>query len=417
MHPSASDAFPGFRPVPRTGVIYVMSEAARRGFHYGSKDWANLGQGAPETGVLPGSPPRVDRVEVAPASLEYAPVDGLRELREAVANLYNARYRRGKASQYTADNVCISPGGRSALTRIAASLGPVHLGHVLPDYTAYEELLGVFRDFVPIPIPLREEDGFRLPVDALRERVVSMGLGAVLLSNPCNPTGHVVAGDELASWVATMRELRCVLVLDEFYAHYVYDRDVPVSAAAYVDDVDRDPVVIVDGLTKNWRYPGWRLSWTVGPASVIRGLASAGSFLDGGAPHPLQQAAIPLLAPAVADAEAAAIRACFRAKRDLVVERCQRMGLDLPAPPEGAFYVFPGLGHLRPALRDGLALFEAALERQVICVPGAFFDIDPGNRRSAFGSRLASRVRLSFGPDVETLTRGLDRLEALVAGG
>src|SRR5690606_23750067 len=45
---------PGFRPVPFTGVIYVMAEAMRRGYSYGSPDWCNLGQGQPETGPLPG---------------------------------------------------------------------------------------------------------------------------------------------------------------------------------------------------------------------------------------------------------------------------------------------------------------------------------------------------------------------------
>ena len=70
-----------------------------------------------------------------------------------------------------------------------------------------------------------------------------------------------------------------------------------VSAARYVEDVDRDPVVLFDGLTKNWRYPGWRVTWTVGPRQVIEAVASAGSFLDGGGSKPLQRAAIPLLDP------------------------------------------------------------------------------------------------------------------------
>ena len=68
-----------------------------------------------------------------------------------------------------------------------------------------------------------------------------------------------------------------------------------MSAAGYVEDVDADPVVVVDGLTKNWRYPGFRLSWTVAPKSVIERVSSAGSFLDGGAPHAPQLAALPLL--------------------------------------------------------------------------------------------------------------------------
>jgi len=135
---SASDERPVFRPVPRTGVIFVMTEAARRGFHYGNSGWANLGQGAPETGDLPGAPARVTSMALPEEVHEYAPVGGLWELRESVAALYNHRFRRGMPSQYSADNVAICSGGRLALTRIAASLGNVHLGHFLPDYTAYE---------------------------------------------------------------------------------------------------------------------------------------------------------------------------------------------------------------------------------------------------------------------------------------
>ena len=45
----------------------------------------------------------------------------------------------------------------------------------------------------------------------------------------------------------------------------------------------------LDGLTKNWRYPGWRVTWTVGPKSVIEAVASAGSFLDGGGSKPMQR--------------------------------------------------------------------------------------------------------------------------------
>ena len=65
-----------FRPVPRTGVIYVMTEAAAAGYRAGDPAWANLGQGQPETGPLPGAPPRIERLEIEPADQEYAPVAG-----------------------------------------------------------------------------------------------------------------------------------------------------------------------------------------------------------------------------------------------------------------------------------------------------------------------------------------------------
>src|SRR5271154_6720490 len=262
-----------FRTVPRTGVIYVTSEAVKLGFSAGDADWCNLGQGQPETGDLPGAPPRVHQVAVHMDDQEYAPVAGLWELRESIASLYNSLYRRGMPSQYSAENVCVSGGGRTSLTRAAASLGHINLGHFLPDYTAYEELLDIFKAFTAIPILLEPERGYSFTVEDLRREILGRGLSALLLSNPCNPTGKLVEGDELARWVAAARELDCTLLLDEFYSHYVYrgrPGRLPVeSAARYVENVDKDPVLVFDGFTKNWRYPGWRVTWSLGPKSVV----------------------------------------------------------------------------------------------------------------------------------------------------
>src|SRR5258708_39224778 len=74
-----------FRTVPRTGVIFVTTEAQRHGFSPTDPDWCNLGQGQPETGELPGAPPRVGRLEVALDDQEYAPIPGVWQLREAGA--------------------------------------------------------------------------------------------------------------------------------------------------------------------------------------------------------------------------------------------------------------------------------------------------------------------------------------------
>jgi hypothetical protein len=416
---TSTDFSGAYRAVPRTGVIYVMGEASRRGFHYGNPAWCNLGQGAPETGPLPGSAPRIETIHIDPARHEYAPVGGLWELREAVAALYNARYRKGMPTQYSADNVAIAAGGRPGLTRIAAALDSVHLGHLLPDYTAYAELLETFERFIPIPLVVKAEDGFHLSPQKLRQHIVGAGLGAILMSNPCNPTGRVVRGGELRAFIDICRELSCQLIFDEFYAHYLYDdlaaSDGPAnSACRYVEDIEKDPVVIVDGLTKNWRYPGWRLSWTVGPKALIDRVTSAGSYLDGGAPHLTQAAAIPLLTQELADREARAIQAAFGDKRAVLVERARAMGLRFDNLPQGAFYGFVSLDDLPEPLRDGMDFFKAALEREVIVVPGEFFDVDPGKRRRHIPSRLKGYVRLSFGPEKDAVVEGLRRLDAMI---
>ncbi|MGD0675764.1 MAG: pyridoxal phosphate-dependent aminotransferase [Polyangiaceae bacterium] len=408
-----------FRHVPRTGVIYVTTEAQRRGFSTISTEWCNLGQGQPETGDLPGAPARVKRVEISLDDQEYAPISGVWELREAIASLYNTLYRRGMPSQYTAENVCVSGGGRAALTRAAASLGHVNLGHFLPDYTAYEELLDVFKAFTSIPILLEGERGYAFAVDDLRREILGRGFSAILMSNPCNPTGKLVDGEELARWVATARELDCTLLLDEFYSHYIYRSPpgrLPVeSAARYVEDVDRDPVVLFDGLTKNWRYPGWRVTWTIAPKAVVDALASAGSFLDGGGSKPLQRAAIPLLAEDHVFAETRAIQSAFRAKRDTLISRLERLGIRIDRTPDGTFYVWGCVEPLPAPLNDGMGFFRAALEEKVIVVPGEFFDVNPGKRRHGRASRFKSYVRFSFGPAMPAIEVAVDRIERLIA--
>jgi aspartate/methionine/tyrosine aminotransferase len=80
------------------------------------------------------------------AAREYGPTAGIKPLREAVAKLYNEMHRKGKDSLYTWENVAIVPGGRAGLIRIAAVLGSAYLSFFLPDYTAYNEMLSLFKN-------------------------------------------------------------------------------------------------------------------------------------------------------------------------------------------------------------------------------------------------------------------------------
>jgi hypothetical protein len=176
-------------------VIYCSDRAIANGFSYTcAHEWSNLGQGAPEVGAIPGAPARLTSIPMPEDSLEYAPTTGVKgarpardriyrsnltlrasvplseALREAVANLYNVTYRKNKASQYTYENVCIVPGGRAGLSRVAAVIGDVYTvscpshtfsmrlihrirrqSYQIPDYTAYDQVLGAFRRLVPVP--------------------------------------------------------------------------------------------------------------------------------------------------------------------------------------------------------------------------------------------------------------------------
>ncbi len=416
MNPNVVSTPSAFRPVPRTGVIYVMTEAERLGFRMHHPDWCNLGQGQPDTGELPGAPPRREGLGIERFDQDYAPIAGLWELREAIAGLYNKLLRRGLPSQYSAENVAVSGGGRVSLMRACAAVSSVNLGHFLPDYTAYAELLDIFRRFTPIPILLDPESGYCFTPAQLEREILGRGLGAILMSNPCNPTGKVVHGADLERWVSLARTLDCTLMMDEFYSHYIWTGDQKiVSAAAYVEDVERDPIVIFDGLTKNWRYPGWRVTWTVGPRPVIEAITSAGSFLDGGGSAPMQRAAADLLDVDYVEKETNAIHSAFREKRDLLVTGLRKLGVKFDAEPEGTFYGWGDLSALPESIRTGEQFFRAALQKKVITVPGTFFDVDPGQRRHGRPSRFRHHMRFSFGPPRSRVEEAVRRLGEVVA--
>lgn len=126
---------------------WCTEQAYEYGFYEDGKEWANLGQGAPEVeDEILDSFKRPDTVDISLTGREDGPTAGIKPLREAVANLYNVHHRQGKASQYTWQNVCIVPGGRAGLTRIAAVLNNAYLGFFIPECAAYNEMLSLFRN-------------------------------------------------------------------------------------------------------------------------------------------------------------------------------------------------------------------------------------------------------------------------------
>ncbi|KAL5529570.1 hypothetical protein ACEPAG_5555 [Sanghuangporus baumii] len=431
------ETVPGIEHPGSTGVIYCSDRAMANGFTYASShEWANLGQGAPEVGDIPGAAPRPTHLDLPLDSLEYAPTTGVKALREAVANLYNVSYRQGKASQYTYENVCIVPGGRSGLSRIAAVISNVYCAYQIPDYTAYDQVLGAFRRLVPIPTVLDAQDKYRLNIEQTKRDVNAQGLSVILASNPRNPTGQVIKGNDLKELVALSRDT--TLILDEFYSWYIFPEKGEefgrsISSAEYIEDVNevwfyvheliwkqtlrvllQDSVVIVNGLTKNWRLPGWRVCWVLGPKNLITALSQSGSFLDGGANHPLQLAAIPLLDPQHCLQEKIALQKHFKMKRDHVLKRLKKLGLKVDVPPTSTFYIWLNLDQLPAPLNNGLTFFEELLKEKTIVIPGIFFDINPSHRRNLFNSPCHHFVRISFGPPLETLDMGIDAIDRVL---
>lgn len=301
------------------------------------------------------------------------------------------------------------------MIRIAAILRDCYLSFFFPDYTAYSEMLALFKNFAPIPVPLDESDSYKVHLETIRNEL-KRGVTALLTSNPRNPTGHSIEKDDLKKLHDMCRE-HCLLIMDEFYSRYNYKTNcdgTAVSSAEFVQNVNVDPVLILDGLTKAFRLPGWRICWILGPKEYINALASAGSYLDGGSNVPFQKAAVQLLEPGRVLTEMKALQTHFKMKRDYCIQRLEEIGIKMKSIPDSTFYLWLDLTSLPGKIKTALGFFQECLKEKVIVVPGVFFDLNPLARREIHDSPMFHYIRLSYGPDIETLKRGLDGIQRVV---
>ena len=403
-----------FRDLDYMGMVWVIAQAEKKGFSPTDPEWCNFGKGQPETGRLVDGPPRINSVHILDEDFGYGPVNGTLEMREAVADHYNTLYRHGK-KHYTAANVAIAQGGRLMLSRVFKALQG-KLGYQTPDYAGYQDLMNSAQKCLDmVHVPTTEDTQFAVTPEHFEE--VAQELDSFICSNPNNPTGHVMRGDDLASFCETARSTGCSLVMDEFYSHFIYedgDEDCgPVSAAAHVEDPDEDPVLIIDGMTKCFRYPGWRLAWVLGPPEVIDIIGYVGSGMDGGPSTVSQRMALDALKANYMSAETENLRRTFIVKRDMMISRLEALGLRC-MPCNGTFYVWCCLENLPSPINTDMGFFEAGLDHKIIVGPGRFFDISPG-KTSSDPSRFENWVRFSFGPSYENIDYGLSRVEELCA--
>jgi aspartate/methionine/tyrosine aminotransferase len=401
--------------MPRGKVDIVMTKARDLGFTPSDKTWANLGQGSPLTSEVEGDSVRITKVELQPNSYNYTPIGGTNELRTRIAEFYNQIHRPNLESKYDQNNVSVTPGGRMALSRIMATLGNINIGYLNPDYSTYSEIMITFAPTCTL-IPINLSDTFGINLDIIESKITEFNLGAILLSSPCNPTGSTLNDQELERLVNFCKSNNCLLIIDEFYSKFIYTKTGSIlSSSKYILDVEKDGVIIIDGLSKGYRYPGFRLAWIVAPKEIIDKINCAGSFLDGGCSHPIQQFALEMIKPDTAHSEAKAISDQFILKRDYLIKELTTLGFGIPNKVDGAFYLWCNLDNLKPELRDGINFSHIALQNKLISIPGEYFDINPDSRRAS--TKFKNFVRFSYGPSMEVMERGIGILKSIVAIG
>lgn len=421
MEEYGSADFPMVRYVPYMGVIWTVNEASKLGFYNGHPDWCNVGQGQPEVGTIDGAPDRIESLKLQPSDAAYGPVGGTPEVREAIADWVNRTYRKGM-SQYTAENVSFACGGRLALTRLYSIFKDgARIAYKNPDYTAYEDYLYPLRHNCElIELRAEEKDGFTVPVERFENFMHDVRPNAFVFSNPCNPTGQVIKDEAMDRYIDAARKENCLLGADEFYATFSYNEDgspaeKAVSALPYVKDINRDPVIVFDGLTKGFRYPGWRAGWAIGPKYLIEMINRAASAVDGGPSTMVQRGVIEELAEGHAEAELLTTRKEFAVKRKMMMEGLAELGIHTPAnQPLGTFYLWASIENLPGKLSDADYFFHACLQKKVITVPGHFFDVRPFRVRPT-NEPYRHWVRFSYGPNRQTIKTALERIAQVIA--
>jgi aspartate/methionine/tyrosine aminotransferase len=319
---------------------------------------------------------------IADGHTKYTHSLGILELREAIAEHYREHY-----------GVEVSPGrvivttGTSAglLLALGALCGPgdeVLLSD--PHYACYPNFL----NFLRIPhryFPLEETEGFCYPLDVVRD-TVGPRTCAIMVNSPANPTGIVLAEDEL-------RELASIgptLLSDEIYHGLTYG-DAADHTALELDD----NAFVLNGFSKRYAMTGWRLGWLIAPAEYVEPIQRLQQNLYISAPDFAQHAGVAALRTGAEDAEH--MRKAYERRREVLIPGLRAIGLRITREPDGAFYVLADASHIS---RDSLALSREILaEAKVGVTPG----ID-------FGERAEGCLRFAYAKSEAQIEEALGRL-------
>jgi len=324
----------------------------------------------------------------------YPPYAGLPDLRAAIAA--DTTSRRGFAVEPS--NVFVTVGGKGVMVYAIMALVDPGDEVIVPDpgYPIYDSITR-FVGGISVPIPIRQENDFRLDVDELAS-LITPRTKLIVINSPANPTGGVLTRGDIERIAELALRHDLVVLSDEIYSRILYDGAEHFSIAALDGMAER--TITLDGFSKTYAMTGWRLGYAVVPDWLVKAYGQLIINTISGATAFAQAGAIEALRGPQDDVDAMVRE--FRARRDLIVDGLN----DIPGfdclRPQGAFYVFPnisGTGLSGAELADRL-LLEAG-----VCVLAG----------TAFGGVGKDHIRISYANSRENLTEALGRIRSFVA--
>jgi aspartate/methionine/tyrosine aminotransferase len=346
-----------------------------------------------------GAPPAVReamREAMDGRPMAYTAALGLPALRQAIAGFYRDRH----GVEVDPGRVVVTAGASAALVLATAAL--VDPGDEVliadPSYPCNRQIVESFGARVTL-VPTTAESRYQLDTASVRAHWTDDTRG-LMIATPSNPTGTSVPAGELAALCGLAREREAWRIVDEIYLD-LSDHDdrgrPPRTALTYDPDA-----VVINSFSKYFGMTGWRLGWCVVPEPLVPAMERLAQNYFLCASTPAQHAALTCFTPdALAVCEAR--RAEFLQRRAIVLDGLERIGLPVPVPPDGAFYVYfdvSGTG-----LTSWQFCERALHEAHVALTPGRDFGVGTAE----------THVRLSYAASAEELREGVGRLGKFVA--
>lgn len=321
----------------------------------------------------------------------YTPNAGLPELRQAAARFVDSKY----GLTYDPEQEVIVTAGASQALDISLRTIIVPGSEVIipgPIYPGYEPIVRLCGG-TPVYADTRE-NGFKLTAELLKPLLTDR-TRAVILCYPSNPTGRVMAEEELKAVADLLRGKPIFVISDEIYSELVYDA--PHRSIAALPGM-KEQTIVINGLSKSHSMTGWRIGFTFAPSDITKHMVKVHQYNVTCASSISQYAGVEALTAGINDAET--MKKEYKARRDFVYDKLGRIGLE-GEKPEGAFYLFPSIR------RSGLSSIDFTMklleEERVAVVPGDAF--------SVYGEGY---IRISYAYSMEVLEKAMDKLESFV---
>jgi aspartate aminotransferase len=325
----------------------------------------------------------------------YTPANGIPQLREAVAA--DLEKRHGAAIDPA--DVLIVPGGKVTMFFAMLIYGEpgTEILYPNPGFPIYESAIK-FSGATPVPIHLKEENGFAFSADEVLAQITER-TRLIVVNSPANPTGGVVPREEIETLVAGLQRWPNVAVMsDEIYGQMLYDGREHVSFLTFPEI--RDRLVLLDGWSKTYAMTGWRMGFSVWPKDVIRHAEKLAVNCHSCVNASAQFAGLAALTgpqDAVADMVAA-----FDERRRVIVPALNQIPGFTCVEPGGAFYAFPNI--------SGTGLTSQQLQARMLEDAGVA--VIAG---TSFGAHGEGYLRFSYANSTENIREALERIRGLVA--